>query len=114
MKSRAPATACASTSQFLRRIVPLQRLGTTQPQKSAETAATITSISNIGFGTNEWRQSMCLLYRNLLCLHREHIRHPMQLDLGNRFLRTEFRRAAKLNEKYALLFYKGWVEYGVQ
>lgn len=57
---------------------------------------------------------MCRLYRQILKLHQVFLENETQREFGDRFVKSEFRRHRVANEKYAMIFYKGWVDYGVQ
>ena len=56
---------------------------------------------------------MRYLYRTILKLHAVKLA-PEQRELGDKFVKAEFRRHMTANEKYSSIFYAAWCDYVAQ
>ena len=64
----------------------------------------------ISFRSASWSQAMLRLYRRLYKVHGQFLSVEQRM-LGDRFVRTEFRRHVQVSPRDAGLFYKGWCDY---
>jgi hypothetical protein len=71
-------------------------------------------VERLEFRSPEWQRCMLHLYRQVLKSHQIFLENDMQRDLGDRFVKAEFRRHKGTNVKYACIFYKGWADYVAQ
>mmetsp|Transcript_24498 Transcript_24498/g.38208 ORF Transcript_24498/g.38208 Transcript_24498/m.38208 type:complete len:129 (-) Transcript_24498:69-455(-) len=62
------------------------------------------------FGSPSWRQSVLLLYRNILRIHQRYL-SPSQRALGDPMVKKEFRLHKNTDQNQAKEFVKSWVDY---
>ena len=72
------------------------------------------ALGSLEFRSEEWSHAMLNLYRQVLKSHQIFLDNDTQRDLGDRFVKAEFRRHAGANVKYSTIFYKGWCDYVAQ
>ena len=68
------------------------------------------AADSIPYRSPAWISAMLRLYRRIFTAHGMFLNLDQRM-LGDRFVRTEFRRHVEVDPRTAGLFYKGWIDY---
>jgi hypothetical protein len=71
------------------------------------------SLGALMFKSPPWKCAMTRLYRRVLVLH-QCVLNEDQRNLGDKFVKMEFRRHAEATEHFAVGFYESWFNYCAQ
>lgn len=104
---------CGASTSTAGRGCPASQM-TTSPVLRSLRHPSLVGSEVCAFRTVEWKSAMTALYRVILKMHAVALPSPAQRTFGDKFVKSEFRRHAMANEKYARIFYASWFDYVAQ